>query len=169
MEKTNKVYGLLLDPRAIDLRTNYGKLEIRIVDITDGKVRNPDSDSPYRDLTFRVQWDKDNQDRTYGWEVRYRDAFIIGLREAERMVKMLRKIESIEQKLPVRPQTFGQYVGLIAAGLKLDSAKKVAKGETSSYYPEMSFQDWKLSEAGWLIDSMIEEARKPQEVEAARS
>ena len=156
-------YAIFIDPKAVKLRDHFGGLEISIVRIIEhGAVRNPGADDPFDNLVFSAQWDRDDQsEHTYGWDVRYRDIYSVEKNDAERMVKMFRRLERINERFPVRPTSFGQYVSLTASGLGIKTARLRRKNSLfTSNYSEMEFQTWTIQEAAGIIDGLISETRK---------
>lgn len=86
------------------------------------KPRRPDYESCFSCLTFSCQWDSNGLvTETYGWTLSYRNAGDVGLKRAQRMAEMLGKIQKAEKSLPSRPQSFGEYVALMAKGLGFKS------------------------------------------------
>lgn len=164
MKKTTEKFALLLRNKNRDIRHGdiYGKIEISIVDISEG-VRNPGSEHAFNDLSFRAQWDIDGGTRTYGWEAAYRDVYIVRLAEAKRMFSTLQKIEKAYLRAKVKPLTFGQYVTVVALALGIKHVKKESiRSPDVLTYSEREFQDWSISDAAFLIDGQIQEDREKQ-------
>ena len=173
--KNENTYALLINPRSIRFESGlggssgYGRFELNIVRIVeDGKIRNPSTGDSFDDLEFSCQWDQGKQeDRTYAWSVTYRDVYRVDYANAERMLKMLKRVRKIEEKLVVRPTTFGQFVTLIAQKLGINQVKKESRRSAASMsYDDNDYSSFAIKEAQSLIDSLIEDARKPAEVEA---
>lgn len=163
-------YAIFIDPKSLRLRDGFGGLEISIVRITEEGVRNPSTDDPFDNLVISAQWDRDDHsERTYGWDVRYRNVFAVDKQDAERMVKMFRRIERVEKKFPVWPTSFGQYVSLMAQGLGIRSARRRSLNSLDTgNYSQMELQVWRIQEVAGVIDSMIQETRTEKgEVHAA--
>lgn len=165
MKKTTEKFALLLRNKNRDIKhgDNYGKMEIAIVDISTGVVRNPGSEHAFNDLSFRAQWDTDGGTRTYGWEAAYRDVYIVRLAEAKRMFSTLQKIERAYLRANIKPITFGQYVTVVSLALGI---KHVMKESIHSLdvltYSEREFQHWDIQDAAFLIDGAIQEDREKQ-------
>lgn len=168
MNTEKKQYALLI--QGSDLKMNMtsgiGTLRVPIVRLEDGgrKVRNPGSDDPFEDLQFSCQWDLEkNLDRTYGWDVTYRDVYSVDSGDAERMVKVFRHIEKVRNRFAVTPTTFGQFVALIAHGLGIEVAKRESCRQAhSSSYDENVYNDFTLQQAQYAIDDLIEQSREAQ-------
>lgn len=127
---------------------------------TADKVRNVSDHgelAPFCGLAFRCQASAGMCDgKPYAYSVEFRDVHSVNLAEAERMAKMLKRIEKIERSFPVRPETFGQFVQLVCHGLKVSRVlKEGIKGGRS--HDETEYSNWKPSEIQWLIDSQITE------------
>lgn len=101
------------------------------IDADDGRLRNYiDSfgKEPLADLTINAQADYVSDD-AYGWRVEYKQPYSVTLRDAETMVKLLRKIDKGLAKLDAklgRAESFGAYVARVAIVLGVEHfGKKV--------------------------------------------
>ncbi len=124
------------------------------------EVRNPsdyDQDfAPFCDLRFRCQSSGDMNDaKPYAYAIEYRGLSTVNLRDAERMLKMLKRIEKATKSFPVAPETFGQFVQLMCQALKVTHVVKDGKG--NGWHNETEHTTWKVSEIQWLIDRQISE------------
>lgn len=167
MKKQTEKFAILIRKSSRDIRhgDGYGVIELSVVDISSGQVRNPGCDHKFHDLQFRCQWDTASKltDYTYAWEIAYRDSFAIRLRDAQRMLKVLRAAENAFRKAKVRPLTFGQYVTVVALALGINSlqVESIHSAETLTY-SERDFHSWDISDAALILDTMIHIDRYPE-------
>jgi len=159
------IYAVYCGTTSIKTDRDYGTIDLRVVEIREEGLRNPRCDeSPFEDISFNAQWCvKDAERSTYAWEVDYRSPFSVRLERAERMVKLLRRVEKIQRSLPVKPSTFGQFVSLIASRLGI----KEFVNQESSHGWSLDHGDYLsvgIREGGELIDRLIAESRTPKEV-----
>jgi hypothetical protein len=155
----------LLVPNAIKADYSFGtqSFEYGFVTVTtEGtlQVRNTSSDyysgrfGEFDDLRFRCQASGDMGDgKPYGYGIQYRGLHHVELRDAERMVKMLKKCSAVEKGFPVAPETFGQFVQLLCQGLKVTHVVKAGAG--NGWHDETEYTTWKVSEIQWLVDRQI--------------
>jgi hypothetical protein len=158
-------YALLINSRTIKNSSDYGQFSLQIIQVENGKIRNPGSDDAFDNLEFSAQWDSRHlTDTTYAWQVSYRDVFRVELDNARRMVKTLEKVDKLRAKFPVQPNTFGQYVALVAAGLGLAGAYKESRRSVGSgTYSENDYTEFSLADAGTIIDDLIQGVRNPEQ------
>jgi len=118
--------------------SDYRTMAPYFVRITEqDEIRNMfgwDDQQCFSDLRFYAQWDRNAAEfRAYGWHLEYDTVTVRTSAAAGRMAKMLRKIESLRDSLPVSPTTFGQYVTLLTAGLGVKLAVVPTAGSASFY------------------------------------
>jgi hypothetical protein len=153
------------------------KLGIVTVDTeSNNRVRNISSSSygedawtkPYADLQFRAQGPVKGTGDVYGWTVSYYDLYNVDLPEAERIMKMLKRISNL--KMPVQPATFGQYVQLIAQGIGITKTVtlrgKRPGGGWSHDDCEYSIRG--IQDCQWEVDRMVAEFVEPYRKTAAQ-
>lgn len=163
-------YAVLVNARQIETKYDYGTFELRIVQIVDGQLGNPDNDDPFCDLVFHAQWDtnKPEDTHTYGWNIFYRDCYRVELDNAKRMLKTLQRVEkinSLETTNPVRPVTFGQFVALSASALGIKTARRESRYSAgSSSYAENTYITLDLHDLQSVIDYLIQESRETKTV-----
>jgi len=154
-------YALLISRRVVtrgDSIFPHGTLAVRTVHLDGEKVSTP-IDASFNGLVFACQWDENNPDQpTYSWKTFYRDVFFIEPAAAEKMVKMLRKVNRISSSASVR--SFGEYVAFVAKALKI----KLALKELDHSIPLSSynFNEYVLveaSEVANVIDETVDEIR----------
>ncbi len=132
--------------------------EYAFVTAEGSKVRNP-SDSysaqtPFCSLTFYCQASADmNEGKPYAWSLEYRDVGTVDLSRCESMLKTLKAIAKAESKFPVRPETFGQFVALHCAALKVTLA--VQDQSEGNWHNETEHTFWKASDIQWLVDRQV--------------
>ncbi len=129
---------------------NYGSqvFEYGIVTIdAQSRVRNCSDLYPetadFYDLRFRP----------FAYSCEYRGVYSVGLREAERMIRVLRKIAKAEDKFLVRPTTFGQYVSMLARSLGITEV--VQDGQGNGWHDETEHVFWQLKDCQYVIDAQI--------------
>ena len=170
MKEEKLEVALYWDGHAIDQTDccrGFGTLSLSFVTVRTNEagfneVRNPSSSSwdgsPYADLQLHTQWNTDagaqyKADCTYGESAYYKSPYCVGLHEAERMAKMLKRIAKVEEKFPVRPATFGQWVVLLCAGL---GVKRLCVTEKSrGWHHENSHDFYPIAEAQRRVDDAI--------------
>ena len=163
-------YALLISPRIVsrgDSIFPHGTLTIRTVHL-DGEKICPPMDASFNGLVFACQWDENIPDQpTYSWETFYREVWKIERTDAEKMFKMLRKVNRLSSSKSAR--TFGEYVAVVAKALKI----KLALREIDHSTPRLSynFNEYvhvKNSEVANVIDEIVDEIRSSA-VKSARA
>ena len=156
-----KQYALLISPRVVtrgDSIFPHGSLAIRTVHL-DGEKISPPMDSSFNGLVFACQWDENNPDQpTYFWKTLYREVWKIERADAEKMFKMLRKVNRLRSSKSAR--TFGEYVAFVAKALKI----KLALREIDHSTPRLSYNyneyvHVKNSEVAKVIDEIVDQIR----------
>ena len=154
-------YALLISPRVVtrgDSIFPHGSFTIRTVHL-DGEKISPPMDASFNGLVFACQWDEHNPDQpTYSWKTLYREVWRIERGDAEKMFKMLRKVNRLRVLKSAR--TFGEYVVFVAKALKI----KLALREIDHSTPRLSynFNEYvhvKNSEVANVIDEIVDEIR----------
>jgi hypothetical protein len=156
-----KQYALLISPRAVtrgDSISPFGTMTIRIVYMNGDKLT---TDSPFNGLVFACQWNENNPiEATHGWNSFYHEVWKIEHADAERMVKMLRKVKCICTSMSVT--SFGEYVAFVAGALKIKRAFKESKHPT--LVPGFNYNEYigvEISEVASVIDKIVAEVRSP--------
>lgn len=164
-------HGILIRKNSKDIRSgrDYGVLELSIVEVSPtDKIQNPGHQHEFDGLRFRCQWDtvrKDERERTYGWEISYRDVYSVNLEDVNRFAKVLRRARKALEKSTVKPMTFGQYVTIIADALGISTVVvESIHSEDSIQYRNRTFNFWSMQDAATLIDGMILTSREEQAV-----
>jgi len=159
--KATKQYALLISPHVMtrgDSVTPFGRFAVRIVHIDGDKTSAP-IESPFNGLVFACQWNENNPtEPTDSWKALYHEVWKVEYADAERMVKMLRKLNRISASASVT--SFGQYVALLASALKIKLALKESMHTTG--VPSYKFNEYfhiKPSEIAGVIDATIAEVR----------
>jgi hypothetical protein len=156
-----KQYALLISPRVVtrgDSIFPHGTLTIRTVHLDGEKITTP-MDASFNGLVFACQWDENSPDLpTYSWKALYREVWKIERADAEKMFKMLRKVNRLSSSKSAR--TFGEYVAFVAKALKI----KLALREIDHSTPRLSynFNEYvhvKNSEVANVIDEIVDEIR----------
>ena len=154
-------YALLISPRVVtrgDAIFPHGMLTIRTVHLDGEKISNP-MDASFNGLVFACQWDENNPGQpTYSWKTFYREVWKIEHADAEKMVRMLRRVNRIAALKSAR--TFGQYVAFVAKALKI----RLALREIDHSTPRLSynFNEYvhvENSEVANVIDEIVDEIR----------
>lgn len=165
-----KKYALLISPRIVtrgDSIFPHGSLTIRTVHL-DGEKISPPMDASFNGLVFTCQWDENNPEQpTYDWKTLYREVWKIERPDAEKMFRMLRKVNRIRPAKSAK--TFGEYVALVAKALKI----RLALREIDHSTPRLSYNfneyvQVKNSEVANLIDEIVAKIRSSA-VKSARA
>jgi len=125
-------------------------------------------DASFNGLVFACQWDENNAHQpTYSWKTLYREVWKIERADAEKMFKMLRKVNHLRSSKSAR--TFGEYVAFVSKALKI----KLALKEIDHSTPRLSYNyneyvHVKNSEVANLIDEIVDEIRSSA-VKSARA
>jgi len=125
-------------------------------------------DASFNGLVFACQWDENSPHQpTHSWKTLYREVWRIERADAERMFKMLRKVNRLSS--PKSARTFGEYVAFVARALKI----KLALKEIDHSTPRLSynFNEYvhvKNSEVANVIDEIVEGIRSSA-VKSARA
>ena len=160
-KQTNDTRIMLFIPPSFKADYSYTgiqafKFDFVTMDVT-GKVRNPSYEHEcWANLQFRAQVSHQEGEQPYGYSLAYSQVYSVELREAERMVKMLKKAEKADERFPVRPTSYGQYVQLMCSGLGVHGAVTPMTGNGRGYDDD-TYQTWKLTEIQWLVDRRISE------------
>jgi len=163
-------YALLISPRVVtrgDAIFPHGSLTIRTVHLDGEKISTPMNTS-FNGLVFACQWDENNPDQpTYSWKTFYREVWKIERADAEKMFKMLRKVNRLGSSKSAG--TFGEYVAVVAKALKI----KLALREIDHSTPRLSYNfneyvQLENSEVANVIDEIVDEIRSSA-VKSARA
>ena len=110
-------------------------------------------------MVFAYQWDENRPYKpTYSWKAFYHEVWKIEHADAEKMVKMLRRVNRISS--PAAIGTFGKYVASVAKALKIKLALKESKHATG--VPSYHFNEYvpvDASEIANVIDETVYELR----------
>lgn len=175
MTNEKEVYGLYLGkgsvesdkPFSHDSTPGHARLSVIVfrdpnsINTPGSAIRNP-SYTPFDHLEFSAWWDGNKSEgKTYGWQVTYRDIYSVDLREAERMTKMLRKASKV--KMPIQPETFGQFAVLMAKALGIKKfVRNIDPDRWSSSYDEQKHAILDIRDGGRIIDEEIAKVQKMQ-------
>ena len=163
-------YALLISPRIVtrgDSIFPHGSLTVRTVHLDGEKISTP-MDASFNGLVFACQWDENIPDQpTYSWKTFYREVWKIERTDAEKMFKMLRKVNRLSSSKSAG--TFGEYVAVVAKALKI----KLALREIDHSTPRLSynFNEYvhvKNSEVANVIDEIVGKIRSSA-VKSARA
>jgi hypothetical protein len=163
-------YALLISPRVVtrgDSIFPHGTLTVRTVHLDGEKISTP-IDASFNGLVFACQWDENNTDQpTYSWKTFYREIWKIEHADAEKMIKMLRKVNRISSSASAR--TFGEYVAFVDRALKIKLALKELDHSTPlSSYNFNEYVHVETSEVANVIDEIVDEVRSSA-VKSARA
>jgi hypothetical protein len=128
IKKANPKHKIGLRLRGNDIHNDshigVGSIRIEFAFINEQGALDFPGYTDYRQLRclgLYAQWDTDPAEtRTYAWKATYKEIYTVDIHAAEMMVKMLREIERMERRFPVRPATFGQWVQMLAQAMHLD-------------------------------------------------
>lgn len=114
-------------------------------------------DDDYQNFSLHCQMDwSGNHFRTYAHSACYSGWQSVKFRDAEKMFRVLERIDKIERAFPVEPTSFGQYVQLVAQGLKIKrylEPSSRARREHSGYEYNAS----SIREVGRVVDDRLQE------------
>ena len=125
-------------------------------------------DASFNGLVFACEWDENNPDQpTCSWTTLYREVWKIEHPDAEKMIKILRKVNRISA--PKSAKTFGEYVAFVAKALKI----KLALREIDHSTPRLSYNfteyvQVKNSQVASVIDEIVAKIRSSA-VKSARA
>jgi hypothetical protein len=68
-----------------------------------------------------AQLEKSQKYTTYAWQAHYSGPMTLGIRDLEEKLKWMKKVDRVIKGFPVKPQSFGQFVQMLASGLKIKS------------------------------------------------
>jgi hypothetical protein len=130
-----------------------------------GEVRNPsdswgdDQFAGFKDLVFRcwISWANGGQ-LQFASELLYNAVYSVELRDAERMVKTLRRAQKLSAALIVRPKTFGEFVAMMGAAFGVKRYAQV-EGRDGGWHNETRHSFHAIGALAERIDDMIERAR----------
>jgi hypothetical protein len=165
-----KQYALLISPRLVtrgDSIFPHGTLAVRMVHLDGEKISTP-MDASFNGLVFACQWDENNPDQaTYSWKTFYREVWKIERADAEKMVKMLRKVKGISSSASVR--SFGEYAAFVSKALKIKLALRELDHSTPlSSYNFHEYVRVEPSEVARVIDQIVQQVRSST-VKSARA
>ena len=168
--------AVMIEPCKVD--QSYGStsgswnLSIVKIDPKDEKPRNCsrddyDSDATHMfdDLAIRghFSW-YDGKFTIGGFYVEYLNVYSIDLRVLETLARGLKRCEKIRAGFPITPETFGQFVCLLAAGLGVKECVRKwgevgARNRDSWSYLAHQWQILPLSSAQRIIDDEMDRVR----------
>lgn len=168
--------AILIEPCKVD--QSYGStsgswnLSVVRIDPKDEKPRNcsrddydTDATHMFDDLAIRghFSW-YDGKFTLGGFYVEYLNVYSIDLRTLETLSKGLKRCEKIRASFPIQPETFGQFVCLLAAGLGIkECVRKYGQlgshVRESSSYLDYVWQILPLSSAQHMIDTEMDRVR----------
>jgi hypothetical protein len=156
-----KQYALLISSRVVtrgDSIFPHGTLAVRIVHV-DGEKISPPMDASFNGLVLACQWDENDPDQpTYAWKTFYREVWKIEHADAEKMIKMLRKVKRISTTASAR--SFGEYVAVVARALKIKRALRELDHSTPlSSYNFHEYIQVETSGVAGVIDEIVEKVR----------
>jgi hypothetical protein len=147
------------------------------VTLVDGRVRNIlDSDwdrARLADLTITSQYERGEEPRSYGWQVRYSNSYSVDLERAEVMVKQLRSVRRKLAQLEERygfPSDFAQYLMRVADALGItefvvvarDPGAATSRGFSGLHDDNLHRTLTPLSAAYWIAEREREFCHPPQ-------
>lgn len=151
-----------------------------VTNISDSDWRNPGIAS-FHDFCFRawISWATyTGRGQTFSaeqWEMLFKDCYSVGLKEAERMLKLLKKAQKIQDAFTVRPTTFGEFVVAMSKAFKVKHFIKLEGRDRGSFYSDNRYSIHPIEEANAEISQHILDVQKrfasstipvaPQEVE----
>jgi hypothetical protein len=124
------------------------------VSTTSNKIRNTsgyfDDFNAFSDLEFNARIGV--QFGVYAERIEYVNVYTVDLPKSEQMAKMFKRISRIQAKLPFRPQSFGQFVVMIADALGCKQVIQCMDSTRFSDYDEREHRFWTLKEGQGVID-----------------
>lgn len=158
--------------------TNY-RFHILHVDPKDEKPRNCSRSGAWEapgteifddlELSVYISW-FNGQFSANSFSVRYHGYMFVDMADAENMLKGLKKASKVWKAFPIQPQSFGQFVVLMAGGFGVKECCRVRHDGHTGMYTDSEWQYLPLSYIQHWIDEEIDKLRKsfcPQATEAA--
>jgi len=162
------VYLSKWKPEQYDTDSSCYRIHILYVE-EDGKPRNCSRSGEYHapgtgmfedfEMSCHMTW-RDGQFTASSFETRYHGYMYVELKDAEVMLKTLKRAAKISDAFPVRPQTFGQYVALMASGFGVKECCKESHESNTGFYTDSEWLYLPLHYAQGWIDEEIESIRK---------
>jgi hypothetical protein len=171
--------GLLVTTeRNHDMGAGYFHVNVSVVTLEGGKIRNVSTRyeaingfDALDGLRFRCQGENDRRERgVYGFDAKYMSQYSTDLREAERMVQTLRKIEKGMQKFTDTRgyvKTFGDYVGRLAELMKAETIIEIKKSGT--FYSDGDYRFRTVGDGVNWIDGLVRDWQNEGKKEDAES
>jgi hypothetical protein len=163
----NAEYMILL-PAELTRNEDYSRMELatgyfeRQPDwnwIQKSTMSDQESEADEFFVTAFLSWSGERFD-SWDYHCEYRNLYGgYGLGRLERMQKVMKKIAKIEAGFAVKPQTFGQYVQMIAKGLKMKhylQRSNKRQLDNTGY----AFQYRPIDSLGEHVDLMIDRLRR---------
>lgn len=128
--------------------------QVRNISSTFGELRR------FGDFRFQcwVSW-YGGQFRASVGEVQYNRVWSVSIREAEFMLKTLKRVQRIQERLVVKPDTFGQFVAMIGNGLGITRCI-TREGPSTRDHDDNKYRVHPIGELPGLVDYEIEKFRK---------
>jgi hypothetical protein len=156
-----KQYALLISPRVVtrgDSIFPHGTFAVRTVHLDGEKISTP-MDASFNGLVFACQWDENHSDQpTYDWKTFYREVWKIDHADAEKMIKLLRKVKRISSSASAR--SFGEYVVFVAKAVRIKRALRELDHATPlSSYNFHEYVPVESSEVAKVINEVVDQVR----------
>lgn len=144
--------------------SRFAHVTVAFTSLRDAKPYGLDSHGDNRalcDLVVNAQFSTtDSLEGPYGWRVEYRSVYTADLREVERMVKALRKVERGLERIRDNEgdaESFGQYVNRVARVLKVAGLIVRLDGDSMQF----SDNEWRVRNGiGHIASAINDIARK---------
>ena len=139
--------------------------KFEVTNISDSDWRNPGI-AMFHDFCFRawISWARyEGRGQTFSaeqWEMLFRDCYSVGFKEAERMLKLLKKAQKLSDALPVRPSTFGEFVVAMSKAFKVKHFIKLEGRDRGSFYSDNRYTMHPIEEANTEIAAHILDVQK---------
>jgi hypothetical protein len=136
-----------------------------VTNISDSDWRNPGIAS-FHDFCFRawISWPTYKfRGQTFSaeqWEMLFKDCYSVGLKEAERMLKLLKKAQKIQDAFTVRPTTFGEFVVAMSKAFKVKHFIQLEGRDRGSFYSDNRYSMHPIEGANAVITAHIFDIQK---------
>ena len=168
-------FAVMVEPPEIDSSYgssgNFWELSIVRIDAEKESPRNCDRDSwerpeerIFEDLAIRcyISW-YGGKFEARSFSVEYRRVFSVDMNCAKILFSGLQRVHKIIESFPIKPESFGQFVCLLAGGLGVKEMVRKSPHSDRRHgimYSDYQWQVLPLSSAQRIVDELIDAAKE---------